>query len=46
MTWPPGPTVRVVADTNTVVSAFLWSGAPADILIAAREQPCAFGSVS
>ncbi len=30
--------MRVVADTNTVVSAFLWGGAPADILIAAREQ--------
>jgi uncharacterized protein len=30
--------VRVVADTNTVVSAFLWGGAPADILTAAREQ--------
>ena len=30
--------MRVVADTNTVVSAFLWGGAPADILTAAREQ--------
>jgi uncharacterized protein len=30
--------VRVVADTNTVVSAFLWGGAPADLLTAAREQ--------
>jgi putative PIN family toxin of toxin-antitoxin system len=30
--------VRVVADTNTVVSAFLWGGTPADVLIAAREQ--------
>lgn len=31
------PTVRVVADTNTVVSAFLWGGPPAAILAAARE---------
>jgi putative PIN family toxin of toxin-antitoxin system len=30
--------VRVVADTNTVVTAFLWGGAPADLLTAAREQ--------
>jgi uncharacterized protein len=30
--------VRVVADTNTVVSAFLWGGVPADVLTAAREQ--------
>jgi putative PIN family toxin of toxin-antitoxin system len=30
--------VRVVADTNTVVSAFLWGGLPADLLTAAREQ--------
>jgi len=30
--------VRAVADTNTVVSAFLWGGAPADVLTAAREQ--------
>lgn len=30
--------MRVVADTNTVVSAFLWGGAPADVLTAAREQ--------
>jgi uncharacterized protein len=30
--------VRGVADTNTVVSAFLWGGAPADVLTAAREQ--------
>lgn len=30
--------MRAVADTNTVVSAFLWGGAPADILTAAREQ--------
>jgi len=30
--------VRVVADTNTVVSAFLWGGAPAEVLTAAREQ--------
>jgi len=30
--------VRAVADTNTVVSAFLWGGVPADILTAAREQ--------
>lgn len=29
--------MRVVADTNTVVSAFLWGGLPAEILAAARE---------
>jgi putative PIN family toxin of toxin-antitoxin system len=29
--------VRVVADTNTVVSAFLWGGLPKAILDAARE---------
>lgn len=34
---PPAPTVRVVADTNTVVSAFLWGGLPAEILAAARK---------
>jgi putative PIN family toxin of toxin-antitoxin system len=28
--------VRVVADTNTVVSAFLWGGSPAAVLAAAR----------
>ncbi len=30
--------MRAVADTNTVVSAFLWGGAPAEVLTAAREQ--------
>jgi putative PIN family toxin of toxin-antitoxin system len=30
--------VRVVADTNTVVSAFLWGGLPAEILAVARER--------
>jgi len=30
--------VRVVADTNTVVSAFLWGGPPAGVLEAARTQ--------
>lgn len=35
---PRGPSVRAVADTNTVVSAFLWGGLPAEILTAAREQ--------
>lgn len=34
----PAPNVRVVADTNTVVSAFLWGGLPAEILGAARER--------
>ena len=29
--------MRVVADTNTVVSAFLWGGPPAAVLAAARE---------
>jgi len=29
--------VRVVADTNTVVSALLWGGPPAAVLTAARE---------
>lgn len=33
----PVPTVRAVADTNTVVSAFLWGGLPAQVLAAARE---------
>ena len=28
--------MRVVADTNTVVSAFLWGGPPAAVLVAAR----------
>lgn len=30
--------MRVVADTNTVVSALLWGGLPAGILAAARER--------
>lgn len=30
--------MRVVADTNTVVSALLWGGLPAEILAAARTQ--------
>ena len=30
--------MRVVADSHTVLSAFLWGGAPAEILTAAREQ--------
>jgi putative PIN family toxin of toxin-antitoxin system len=30
--------VRIVADTNTVVSALLWGGAPEQVLIAAREK--------
>jgi putative PIN family toxin of toxin-antitoxin system len=30
--------VRVVADTNTVVSALLWGGQPAELLAGAREQ--------
>jgi uncharacterized protein len=30
--------VRVVADTNTVVSAFLWGGPPAAVLEAARDK--------
>ena len=30
--------MRVVADTNTVLSAFLWGGLPAEILTAARTQ--------
>jgi len=30
--------VRVVADTNTVVSAFLWGGPPAAVFRAARER--------
>lgn len=34
---PHGSSVRVVADTNTVVSALLWGGNPAMILTAARE---------
>ena len=29
--------MRVVADTNTVVSAFLWGGPPAAVLAAARD---------
>jgi uncharacterized protein len=35
---PHGSNVRVVADTNTVVSAFLWAGPPAAVLEAARQQ--------
>lgn len=30
--------MRVVADTNTIVSAFLWGGPPAAVLEAARAQ--------
>jgi putative PIN family toxin of toxin-antitoxin system len=30
--------MRVVADTNVVVSAFLWGGTPAKIIKAAREK--------
>jgi putative PIN family toxin of toxin-antitoxin system len=30
--------VRVVADTNTVLSAFLWGGPPKQVLDAARER--------
>ncbi|MBS0611839.1 MAG: putative toxin-antitoxin system toxin component, PIN family [Proteobacteria bacterium] len=30
--------MRVVADTNTVVSAFLWGGPPKTVLDAAREK--------
>ena len=30
--------MRVVADTNTIVSAFLWGGPPAAVLAAARER--------
>ncbi len=30
--------MRIVADTNTVVSAFLWGGLPAEVLSAARAQ--------
>ena len=30
--------MRVVADTNSVVSAFLWGGPPAQILGVAREK--------
>ena len=30
--------MRVVADTNTVVSGLLWGGQPADILTAARQR--------
>jgi predicted nucleic acid-binding protein len=29
--------MRVVADTNLVVSAFLWGGIPREILSAARR---------
>lgn len=29
--------MRVVADTNTIVSGLLWRGAPRDVLNAARE---------
>ena len=30
--------MRVVADTNSVVSAFLWGGLPVQVLSAAREK--------
>jgi predicted nucleic acid-binding protein len=31
----------IVADTNTVVSAFLWGGPPAAVLTGARGRRCA-----
>lgn len=30
--------MRIVADTNVVVSAFLWGGPPREVLVAARDQ--------
>lgn len=30
--------MKVVADTNTVVSGLLWDGAPREILVLAREE--------
>src|SRR5215212_4021038 len=32
------PTVRVVADTNTVISGLLWHGSPRQVLDAARKN--------
>jgi putative toxin-antitoxin system toxin component, PIN family len=34
--------VRLVLDTNTVVSALLWRGTPHQLIAAARERPVAF----
>ena len=33
-----GRRVRIVADTNVVVSAFLWGGVPKQLLAVARTQ--------
>jgi len=35
------PTVRIVADTNTVVSGLLWQGAPRRLVDACRRQKLA-----
>ena len=37
--------MRVVADTNTVLSAFLWDGPPAAVLGAARKGRITLSSV-
>ena len=34
--------MRIVADTNVVVSAFLWGGVPKQLLAAARTQSVTF----
>jgi putative PIN family toxin of toxin-antitoxin system len=34
--------VRVVADTNTIVSALLWGGSPHRLIAAIDEYPIAF----
>jgi predicted nucleic acid-binding protein len=34
--------VRVVADTNTIVSALLWRGSPHRLVAAIDEYPIAF----
>lgn len=32
--------MRVVADTNVLISAFFWGGLPADVVEANREGRC------
>jgi len=34
--------VRVVADTNTIVSALLWQGSPHQLIAAIQDYPIAF----
>lgn len=34
--------VRIVLDTNTVISALLWRGSPNELVLAARTRPVTF----